>query len=164
MVESSGNRWKGRIFKCNAVMLCNVMFYYVMFRCNPKTDNRWHRPVSDVMDSLFVQTPTSLSAQLPAFGWYKLQSRVKTHPVSLCKRCTVAQDLSVCLAGFARGKNAHKTSLGVLRKNWCTTSWDLQLPFAKKNAIWDCQSRTRKIHIVSCLFSHRCWKHFLIWK
>ena len=97
-----------------------------------------------------------------------------THPTpnsgSLCKGCTVAQELSVCLAGFARGKNAHKTSLGVLRKNWCTTSWDLQLPFAKENAIWDCQSGTkisigiRPFQAPCCPVSHRERNYFLIWK
>ena len=93
------------------------------------------------MDLLFVQTPTycyigrrATSARRPipifwvvqaTFGWYKLQLRVEfrmTRPapqlcLSLCKGCTVAQELSVCLAGFAGGKNAHKTSLGVLGKN-----------------------------------------------
>ena len=85
--------------------------------------------MSDVMDLLFVQTPALLWKSPSQYvGWYKLQPRVLSggsptldppNPTLsvFAKECTVAQELSVCLAGFARGKNAHKTSLGVLRKN-----------------------------------------------
>ena len=158
---------------CNGDFL-HILFFGQRFQAGysskqTKVGRQCYWAVSDVMDSLFA----FFSAVRANFGWLQLHPKIRRHPfLDLEYRAKVWSHPPQCLSLLAKvvlspetcqsgpqicsGKSAHKTSLRVAGKNWCITSWDPQLTFAKENAIWNCKSPSKNWWIEKGFLGQMC--------